>query len=665
MIDKQDSNQRVNTRPTFESTVAYWWKHKFLIIKVLVPLALLYTAVLLALPSKYKANASVIIMPPRFAPEVRASTLTVPTARAILDTPELYLKVLQTVKRHREIITQVAGSQSPVAEQLSNLASLTPADISSASSATQAEAEVIAIYDKSELKGLLGFTEAELAKLNVDSMSRKFSSEESVDKKTASDVIFSPVLQLYATGSTGEQAQVLVNIWARLFEEKYETIAKGQTTRLFASLENQQKAGRAELEKIQKQMVDFQLKNNLDLVQRLIRDKTEQLSSFTHQLTTKNTQYATLGAQQQALLQASQKLELPGQGWIGEIQPDLSTSTLPLQLTIGRHTDDHAPTITLLQTETLTSLEHYTRSMATAQQFHATNSVELVRSEEQKLREQLISEKEVYRENLIKIASLEKTLGDVDAQLAGTSRTLRLTTSFPAEVIGNSLLSANASNPHNLASARLDNEQLNPVWQTLSQSRVELQQQLAQARAQASELSKVFPEREQTLATLSSKVFNLVQQDTLIKAAVSRNEKVNDTLFANYLDLKTEQLGTALKLTLLHEEISAHAGSVDQLTSEIEQLRQVNEVASRELELLNLSKKAIEERAQLLTEKLQESTVALGEQVNDVSMASRAVAPARHYFPPRAILLAIMTALSAAILLAGLARRHHLEQQGA
>jgi len=659
------SEQRTNNLTALQrddmlwrATVPYWWQRRWFIIKTLMALAVVFVVVLLLIPSRYRASAQVIILPPRFVPEVRTQPLAVPTAQALLETPDLYQQVLNTIKRQRSLVLKFTADSDEVAAAL---AAVTAEQVRVATGASPAEAADIKSLEPTELEGLIEFDEGELADLNPGVVGEMLSSEEAVEKKTASDVVYSPVVQLYAVADTGPKAQILANTWARLFEKKYEALARGQTQRLSSSLESQQEAGQQELEKIQQLIVTFKLENNVELLQRQIRDKVELLSSFSQQLVGRQNELAVEHAKTTGLQALAASLEQTESGWMGDVSPSsvIDDKLSAPQTTASALTD--FPAAVDIAGQVKKSQQDMARALQQARLFEQENQSAYLQELETKTKNALVELKAELPQKRMLEVSLRSATEQLEQAIAGTSKTLQLTTSLPDEVIGSAIASGSEGAIVRTTELRYGNERLNPEWEELVKQRAALQQQLTQAQAQVRSIEALIPQKEAEVKQLTGRAISAGQGANLARNQVEQYEQLNRRFFERYTEMKRDLFSSMLRQVALSQEIASITSTTAQLSTAIDDLRGRAEAAEARLEVLNLRKKAVEQRAQLLTQKLQESLVAVGEQVSDVSIASKAVSPERHYFPPRSMLLLAGMLLATAVLLYSLSRRRYLE----
>lgn len=651
----------------YEATIRQWWLRRWFIIGSVLIAGVLFAAVLLNIPKSFRAQASVIVMPPRFVPEVRTQPLTVNTAQELLNTPELHQQVIVTLRRQHDLALRLNnGSREYDVMVLDGLAAMSVAEIVSRTGATDEEAAVLAELDRTEIQGLLDFKTEELAELNVDAVGEMLTSKETVEKKTASDLVFSPMLKLYGVSDTGSKAQVLANTWARLFEKKYDLVARRQTEKLNASLETLQREGQQDLESIQKELVEYRLQHNQDLVQRQIKDYSDAYSSITVTLVSKRDSLSAFEAGSRGHAEILRALETDGGSWIGSPGVRLSAGNSGTDepfdfLDSPRITEDLATSSSILAHETLRNRIDLQNSLDQIARFQAENPVELLKADEARYREDYLEQKSKYYESAVEKNVLLNSLKGIDSDLAGTSRVVELIGSLPDETIGDALISGDSRRVERAGALKLQKEILNPVWKTLSKNRVQLNQELLLVQARIAELDDWLPKEEKEVARISQRVFRVQQAEKLAINQLSRHENLNQLLYQQYEISKRDYLNCVLQATIIREEIISLEQMLAQIREDIEVLRAAYENAESAIEVMELRKNAIGEQAELLTQKLQASLVAIGEDVTDVTIAAKAVAPARHFFPPRTVLVLGAMFLTAAIIMAGLSRRRYLQ----
>ena len=74
---------------------------------VMAGAVVVYAILLLLVPDQFRAQAKIIILPPRFMSEVRIEPLSVETARNLIESPEIMLQIIELVRSTRNLLGQV------------------------------------------------------------------------------------------------------------------------------------------------------------------------------------------------------------------------------------------------------------------------------------------------------------------------------------------------------------------------------------------------------------------------------------------------------------------------------------------------------------------------------------------------------------------------------
>jgi uncharacterized protein involved in exopolysaccharide biosynthesis len=186
-------------------------------------------------------------------------------------------------------------------------------------------------------------------------------------------------------------------------------------------------------------------------------------------------------------------------------------------------------------------------------------------------------------------------------------------------------------------------------------------QQLSDVTAEITQLQAELPARKEALTELQTRVYNARLGESTIKRSLDRFQIRNDNIFDQYTQLKTEEFELTKNSFLLEQEIGVIKHSAADMQAQVEQFQQNLNASQADLQVLESRQKAIQRNVDLLLQKTQESMIAVRENISDVSVSARAIAPEEHYFPKRGLLLVLMTFLTGVILLGGLAREKYLE----
>lgn len=650
----------------------YWWKRRWYITKVMLLAIIVFIGVLLLIPNRYRAQSTVIVLPPRFMPEVRAQPLTVSTVRTLLGSGHLLQRVIENLRTARGLLVRHFGTAEPTEEPLREFAAADENRIQQLLAIKDADlGTYLAGLSIGEIKALLAMKPDDLAEMSVDDLAQQLESEEAVEKRTASDMVFSPLVQLFAEGKTGPRAQLLANTWAFFFTRMYEGLTRVKTTEQFESIRNQQEISQRDLEEIQNAIVQYKAANNLELLQREIDQTSQEFQQYTQQLITRRTALEKLRGRLQQLLSVLGAME-DGGNWIGRVT--MNTSDLASTGTGESATGSSVPDLDRseimmgkgdwsehIRRETLQNRERLTSAMLEFTTFYREQPLELLEKERDQLQKDYLEAQEKLRAGTIRLEVLRSALVTLDRRLSGTAQLLTLATSVPEQTIGEAVAANRPQQLQNLSDVQFQRQELNPSWIQLQTQRNETQQELELARSETAELEQRLPEMEEQLYQLQNLIYQARLTESLVKEDLQRWQQSNEQLFRNYVQFSEDLLNAAQEIALLEREVQdiEQATSASQARAAL--LQRTYDQAAAELQILELRQRAIQRNADLLLQKVQEAQIAVRESVSDVSIAARAVAPERHYFPMRSLTLLLATIATGLALLAGLARQKYLQ----
>jgi uncharacterized protein involved in exopolysaccharide biosynthesis len=651
-----------------EIVAAYWWQRRWFIAKVMGSAIVVFTILLLLVPNYYRSTATIIIMPPRFQPEVRTQPLSVMTAQTLLQTGEIYESMNTEISSAREHLKKYFKTSDPSGAQIAAFVMMSDKEKSQALGLPVDGflSEYIVALSASEINGLFEFSDKDISRLTPDTLEKHLTSEETVEKKTATDVVYSPLLTLTAVAESGPKAQVLANAWAFLFEKKYEQLSRQRTQKLYESIQNQQDVSQAELDDIQTSVVRYQAQHNIELYGRQIAEHSKLLEQFNTEMLEKQ---ADLDAQKVRLVQVKELLSgLENQGgWVGELRYDATENgglAAPLldEMTTFSETTTGTRIAAGLRKQTLQSRNRLLAAMQRSQEFYRDQPLAMLENQLNQQQKDYTDAVSRLETDMTKKSVLEKSLADLNSKLEQTSKSLVLSTAVPDETIGAAVMESgrNVALPR-LASVHFDKEQINPEWQALMDMQVTHGQQLADVAAEITQLQKELPGRKQDLAALQSKVYDARMGESTIKRALDRFQIQNDSIFEQYTNLKDEEFELTKNSFLLEHEVAVIKNSADNVQAQVEEFQRKLNASQADLLVLQSRQRAIQKNVDLLLAKTQEAMIAVRENISDVSISARAIAPELHYFPKRSLLLAVMTFVTAVILLGGLAREKYLQ----
>lgn len=644
----------------------YWWAQRKWIAKILVAAVVVYAAVLLLIPNRYRAEAKVIILPPKFSAEIRTEPLSVITAKELLKSGEMVESLIRTIRDAKPFAEKYAKQYDGVQKAAEVLHALGKDGIAKKLGDKFAYlAPFFARWGAPELQALVDLPKSELDDWTIEVVGKSLDCEEIIEKKTAADIKMSPLLNLYAVANDGAKAQLMVNTWAVLFERKYDELANEKTRYQYDYILAQQQDAEKELAKQQQQIVDFKAKNNLELLLREIDEYSSDYKEFLNQLVQKRHQAEVLRHKledQKATLAALTKDGL----WIGEIEPDQlmkpEVAQKDADSTDSLATDSNSPyEMARLRTVELKSrLLYY---LARLGRFQEEEPVELINKELDQLQADYLAAVGKLRSAEARAAVLRGALAALDAALSSTERVIVLFKDVPDVTISESIRTGQPQQLKSLAGVQFRKEELNPAWTLLFEQRAKLEAEYQQALAELTELQPRVKQYEQLARTMQVRAYRARLAEKMLLDSVEARKKSLQEMLQSYLNTRTQIHDDSIKLGLLLGEIQELEMQTSKTKNMVEQLQRRYNEASAQLQLMEIQLRAVQRNADLLTQKLQDARMAIAQPVSDVSIAAFAPTPTKHYFPPRTIALLGLTFLTLLALLTLLGRARYVELQ--
>jgi len=116
----------------------------------------------------------------------------------------------------------------------------------------------------------------EAGDLTVEDFAETLETKAHVEQESQREVIYSPVITLYATADTPEAAKRVVDTWANLFVEKANKIQAVEANEVYNFVDNEFDEIDAALREAEEKLRDFQRENNMDRI-KIEKQKQEEL----------------------------------------------------------------------------------------------------------------------------------------------------------------------------------------------------------------------------------------------------------------------------------------------------------------------------------------------------------------------------------------------------
>lgn len=696
--------------------IGYWWAKRWFILKTLTIAMAVFIPLLLLVPKLYRAEATIMIVPPRFMPEQRPEPLSISTAKNLLGSGELIQQVLLRVRQGKAFVDSLLVSQgvagSPAAVPLlAQVAAMEPGEIRSKYSrelaatvqsgdeATSSLVEYLADLNLPELTALAEMDRKELAEMTVQDLAESFDSEDIVEKKTAVDVRFSPLLKLFATADSGPKAQLLVNTWARLFEKMYGDLTVSKTLAQYNSISKQQTQTQAALEKAQDAVVEFKADHNLELYQKQIDEYSEEYREFSRQLTLKSSALESEKGRLEELQRLGASME-ENNAWVGRVDvafrkaetattpallatpgvlADAAASTAALQLNLspeqfrevdednetGTDTGDRARDVIYqkLRHQAVQSRTRLGEAILELNEFYRQQPLQLMLKERDQLQNDYLEALSKWRTGQVRLSVLRKGVADIDDRLSATQSRLTFSTEIPQESIANSIVQGTGMD--RLRKLEFSREEMNPEWEGLAQGKARLVEELQILESEVQNLGTDLPKKEAQLRKLQDDIYRFELSEQFMKENLDRWQRTNQELFDLYVETNNSIAGSARQVRLLEVEVANLKNSTDLARSRVEEYQKMFDEAASQLTLLESRQKAAQRQADMLLQKLQDAQIAVSGEISDVSVAAAAVTPDRHFFPRRSVFTLLFGFMASALLLGILARNRYAELQQA
>lgn len=644
--------------------IKFWWDKRWWLAKILATAIVLFAIVLLLIPNRYRAEAKVIILPPKFSAEIRTEPLSVITAKNLLKSGELIdslIKTIREAKPYAERFIKQYGTPDKAAEVLRSLGR----DGVSRKLGEKAEhlAPFFVKWGPQELQALVDLRKSEIDDWTIELLGQSLDCDEIIEKKTAADIKMSPLINLYAVANTGPKAQLLVNTWAGLFEKKYDEISNEKTRFQYDYILNQQKEAERELARQQQRIVEFKAKNNLDLLLREIDEYSNDYKDFLSQLVQKQHQYEILGRKLEEQKKALSALTQNGI-WVGELDskeimnPEIAERESSVSVLTDRSFKDPYELARARTLELRSRLLYY---LARLGRFQEEQPVEILNKELDQLQADYLSAVGRLRTAEARAAVLQSALASLDALLSTTERVLILFKDVPDQSIAEAIRTNQPQQLKALGGVQFRREEINPAWTLLLEQRVKLEAEHRQAVAELLELQPRVSRYEAEVKRLQTRAYRARLAEKMLTESLESRRKSLQALLQQYLDTRNQIHDGAIQLGLLESEIRELERRTSETKTMVETLQKRYNEASAELQLMEIQLRAVQRNTDLLTQKLQDARMAIAQPVSDVTIAAFAPTPTKHFFPPRTIALLGLTFLTALALLTVSARARYVE----
>ncbi len=650
-------------------------EQKYFILKNLAILIVIYVIILLAIPVRFESTALIGIFPPQFSSEVQTKPLTVMTAKEILMSPELQQHIINYMKDGHAVIQELQ-KRKPLDVVCQYLKSSTTDEIKNEVEFANVDTiRYLQALSNEDIKALLLWKTDDLNELTVDSLAKVLDCEEIEEKKTAVDIIYSPLIRLFAISNNGEKAMVLANTWSYLFEQKYIELTNEKQDMIVNYLEDQQNKSQLELEEIETSIVllksvyntkiyESQIKAYIDVSDRRTRkllDKQNELMTDTNTLRRLSDLRNVLmkdglfvGAinsidwdEPETSNSLSVELRHLRPTEKDEVPPFEYLTTLPLELQpadLKFYTDKENVIIeevnkTIYQNikdQIIQSRTNRENNIKNIQEFERKYPIEEMEMRLNAVQKEVFDLRQEKSEDELRLAANKEIKQNILTELQKTSQTLLLQKSIPAETVSQAKLSKREKALENIGN--LYDEVLNPTWSNLTRRLNTVNSEIDKYTKTIAEIERVLPEKEKTYHSLGIDISKARELKKVFGEALDKWNKSSDEQYSDFMNINKTITTTSLKMFYTKSEIEQLKLDRDRALQMAHDTQKNLDEAQKQFAMLEIKKSALQKKADLLLNKFHQAQMAARNNVNDISFAARAVAPTRHYFPPRTIM---------------------------
>lgn len=661
-------------------------KQKYFIVKNMIVLMIAFAIVLMLIPARFESTALVGIFPPQFSSEVQTKPLTVMTAKEILRAPELIQKIIVNITNGHKVMKELV-MRKPVDVACSFIKGSSEEEIiNEVEFCSKETVKYLKSLSVEDLRALLIWKDDELANLTVDNLRRKLDCEEIEEKKTAIDIVYSPLIRLFAVSNSGQKAMLLVNTWSFLFEEKYVELTNEKQDTIVKYLEGQQSQSETELEDIETSIVKLKAKHNVELYKSQITAYNTTAQQWTEQLLQKRNLLFTIARDIENSLRLKASL-MSDDKYVGAIDPiewvKPQTSeglSMKLPRDVGKNREfplfnnpeenerfvlpadkmleDSLAldsqngfgnvSFDLIQQQIIYARENREKNLEMIQDFERQYPIEMMEMDLNARQKEVLDLRQQRASETVKLASALETRKNVEDSLKNTSQTLFFQKNIPAETVATLIAQ---KSPKALADmGNLYDETFNPNWQSLNDRYNDLTKQIEQYTNNIAEIDKVLPEKEHFQADLGVTIRKARELNKIFGENLDKWNSLSDRYYTEYIRTNERISSLSHEMILIRSQIDQIMKDRDMAIQMGHKTQQELNEAEMQLSLLNTKKSALQNKADLLLNKYHQAQIASRNNVNDIGFAARAVAPIEHFFPPRSVLFVCFSVFSFVIL---------------
>ena len=620
---------------TFEDYLKELWRRKMTIVAATFLVAVATAFVSLLLAKVYQATAQLIVLPPRFKPELASQTPEVKTCQMLLGSPAVLRELYRWLSDGREVLDNLAAGERMTADNIEGIRSLSAAQIQVQTGCTSPVAQYVDSLDPTGLEGLAEFRLKKIRGMTLEDLGELVRSEVAEEKKTAIDIIYSPIIVLRAKGKTGPQAALLANTWASVFLKVYSDLVRNDiiASHKYISAE----AGRLQKERalLQEEIRKSRQRYNIEFLTSRMEAATRDYGELQSELARQRLELDYETSRLATLTRTLNAIEDNGE-WVGTIGATSASVASEKPGVVGADRE--------MRLKILSSALRLRRVAAELEAFSAQNDLDTLRKKRERAQLDLLNFQSQLKQDTVRIDKLAKTLEAIRLRLDKTSPTL---TVRRASGGGTALV-----------------EIVNPAWEEIQQERIRLEIENAEVTAGKAKLEQYVKELEATIRGEEAQLSRLDVEYNRLRKNLELAQSEYDGYQQAHAQLKRDIYGTAEKIGPLRSRVAQINASVADAQMRIADTQSSITAGQTEMAQLQTKDDTLARYVTLTLEKLREAELAVAQPGLDVKIASEAIAPKKKIWPQRTLIVLVMTFIGLFGSVAAICTRQYLVAAG-
>jgi len=618
---------------TFEDFLKELWRRRMTVVAATFLVALATAVVSLLIPKVYQATAQLIVLPPRFKPELASQTPEVKTCQMLLGSPAVLRELQRWLVDAREVLDNLASGERMTPDNIEGIRTMTAAQVQVQTGCDAAVAEYVDKLDAAGLDGLAEFQLKKLREMTLEDLGELVRSEVAEEKKTAIDIIYSPIIVLRARGRTGPQAALLANTWSAVFLKVYSDLVRRDIESSHKYISTEATRLQKERGQLQDEIRKFRQRYNTEFLTSQMEAATRDFSELQSDLARQRLELDSATSRVATLAQTLRAIEDDGT-WIG------ATTATAAAVKPGITGTDRT-----MRLNVLSSAQRLHRAAAELEAFSAQNDLDTLRKKRERAQIDLLNFDSQLKQDTVRADEIAKALEAGRLRLEKTSPTI--TVRRPS--------AGGGAGPV---------EVVNPVWEDIQQERLRLEIENARVTARKAKLDQYVKDLETAIRGGEAQVSRLEVERNRLRNALELAQNEYDGYQQAYGRLKREMYDTAEKIGPVRSRVAQIEANAAGVRARIADAQSSITAGQTGMAQLQTKDDTLARYVTMTLEKLHEAQLAVAQPGLDVKVASDAIAPKKKIWPQRTLMVLVMVIVGFFGSMAAVCGRQYLVETG-